>query len=191
MRTNLEAKLFNRRASDSRAKSDEVINALAVKPGHVIADIGSGGGFFTLRFAETVGRDGYVYAVDTNRKLLDYIQQQAEAKGFENIVSLCVDEADLTLPINTFDLLFLRNAYHHLSNRIQYFKHLQHALKPGGRIAILEYTRGGLFRRLFRHYVPQATIISEMQEAGYQVVDTFDFLLDQSFTIFQLHSHRK
>ena len=191
MKTNFETKLFNKRASDSRSKSDEVINALAVKHGQVIADIGSGGGFFTFRFAEAVGRDGHVYAVDTSRKLLDYIQQQAETKGYRNIISLGVDEADLTLSTNIFDLLFVRNVYHHLSNRIQYFKNLEHALKPGGRIAILEYTRGGLFRRIFGHYVPQALIISEMQEAGYQVVDTFNFLPEQSFTVFQLHSHSK
>ena len=90
MKTNFEAKLYNKRASDSRSKSDEVINALAVKHGQVIADIGSGDGFFTFRFAEAVGRDGHVYAVDTSRKLLDYIQQpRARQRLHEHYITRC------------------------------------------------------------------------------------------------------
>jgi ubiquinone/menaquinone biosynthesis C-methylase UbiE len=176
--------MFNKRASEPRYQSTKIINTLAINQGEVIADIGSGGGHFTFQFAEAVGRDGHVYAIDVNQKLLDYVQQQAETNGYQNITVHCVTNTNLMLPPNTFDLLFIRNVYHHLPDRIQYFKKLHHVLKSSGRIVIIEYTRHGFFRRLLRHYVPHETIISEMRQAGYQVAESFTFLPDQSFTIF-------
>ncbi|MFX1563737.1 MAG: class I SAM-dependent methyltransferase, partial [Promethearchaeota archaeon] len=148
-------------------------------------DIGAGGGYFSLRFAEVVGKEGIVYAIDTNPGFLEFIRDSAKEKGLDNIRTILTKES---VPVLTekVDLIFTRNVYHHLSNRVEYFKTLKGVLKPSGRISIIEYRRGGLFRRTFGHYVPQETIVEEMGEAGYQVTEKYDFLPEQSFTIFSL-----
>ena len=79
------AKRFNKRAAQRKFKADEIIQTLSVKPGQIVADIGSGGGYFTFRFAQAVGSTGRVYAVDTNQEFLDFIKQQATEQGLSLI----------------------------------------------------------------------------------------------------------
>jgi SAM-dependent methyltransferase len=90
------------------------------------------------------------------------------------------------LPEGTMDLIFMRNVYHHLTNRVHYLKRIKGLMKSEGRIAIIEYGRCGRFnyRGIFGHYVPKEIIIKEMNEAGYQLEEDLDFLSDQSFTVF-------
>ena len=178
------AKMFNRRASDPRYQPDRVLDALTLQKGQVVADVGSGGGYFSLRFANEVGKGGRVYAVDTNRKLLAFVRQSAIDKGLDNVETRLIEGDDLPLPEKALNLVFLRNVFHHLPHRVEYFKKVRNMLKAEGKVAIIEYTRSGAFRSVFRHYVPQETIIQEMHEAGYQIQEAFDFLPDQSFTIF-------
>jgi len=86
--SNFKAKMFNKRASDPRNRPDQIIKAIGLKPGQNIADIGAGGGYFSLRFAEIVGEEGKVYAVDTNPKFLEFIQRFAKEKGISNVLTL-------------------------------------------------------------------------------------------------------
>jgi arsenite methyltransferase len=177
-------KMFNRRASDPRYQPDRILSVLALQKGQVVADVGSGGGYFSLRFANAVGKEGRVYAIDSNPKLLAVVRQSAIDKGLDNIETRLIEGEDLPLPEKAVNLVFLRNVCHHLHHRIEYFKKVQNVLKPEGKVVIIEYTRRGVFRSLFRHYLPQVTILKEMCEAGYQIQEAFDFLPDQSFTIF-------
>ena len=87
---NLKAKMFNKKASDPRNKPNQIIEIIGLKSGQVIADIGSGGGYFTLRFAEIVGEEGKVYAVDTDEKLLEFVNSNSKQKGLNNIVTVLV-----------------------------------------------------------------------------------------------------
>ncbi len=176
--------MFNRKAAASESKPDQVLAALALRPGQNIADIGAGGGYFTLKFADMVGKKGRVYAIDTNPEFLEFIKNSAMEKGLRNVETIPVVEGKLILPIRSLDLVFLRNVYHHLPNRVEYSRNLKKFLKPGGKIVIIEYKRGGLFRRIFGHYVPKETILKEMEEAGYKLKEDFGFLLKQSFMIF-------
>ncbi len=186
---NFNAKMFNRKASNPRNKPDQILEALALQLGQNIADIGAGGGYFSLRFADAVGIKGQVHAVDTNPKFLEFIRNSAEEEGLNNIETILSTEDDSTLPRRSLDLVFMRNVYHHLRNRVEYFRELRGVLKPEGRVAIIEYKRGGLFsfRRIFGHYVPQEIIVEEMNKAGYRLKDDFDFLPEQSFTFFSLN----
>jgi ubiquinone/menaquinone biosynthesis C-methylase UbiE len=182
---NSKAKMFNRKASDPRNKPDQILEALELRQGQNVADIGAGGGYFCLRFAEAVGREGKVYAVDTNQGFLEFIKNSAKEKGLNNVETILVVE-DLALPERGLDLVFMRNVCHHLTNRVEYFKKLRRFLKQEGRVAIVEYKRAKplTFRGMFGHYVPRETIIEEMKKAGYRVKQEFDFLPEQSFTIF-------
>ena len=185
---NSKAKMFNKKASDPKNKPDQILEVLALQPGQNIADIGAGGGYFSLRFADAVGRKGKVYAVDTNPEFLEFIRNSAEKKGLKNVKTVLAAEGKLTLPKKSLDFVFLRNVYHHLPNRVEYFRNLKGFLKPGSKVAIVEYKRGGLFsfHRIFGHYVYRETIVEEMEEAGYRLEKSYDFLPKQSFTIFSL-----
>nr|MDO8046318.1 methyltransferase domain-containing protein [Candidatus Baldrarchaeota archaeon] len=135
-----QAKMFNKKASDPKNKPDQIIEAIVLRPGQSIADIGLGGGYFSLRFAKIVGEERRVYAVDTKPEFLEYVKNSAKEKGLNNIPTL-VSGDKLNLSEKSLDLIFMRNVTH-IPNRVEYFKNLKRFLKPGGRIAIIEYKKG-------------------------------------------------
>ncbi|MCD4796598.1 MAG: methyltransferase domain-containing protein [Candidatus Cloacimonetes bacterium] len=182
----LFAEMFNRKASDPKNKPDQIMEAISLKPGQNIADIGSGGGYFSLRFAKIVGEKGKVYAVDTNSNLLNYVMNSAKSMGLDNIIPTIASNDSLGIPEKCLDFIFMRNVTHHLKNRTKYFKDLQKYLKPEGKIIVIEYDRGKYlsFLRIFGHYVFKEIIQQEMKESGYIFKKEFDFLPDQHFTIF-------
>jgi len=190
--TNLQAEMLNKKASDPKNKPDQIIEAIALKHGQSIADIGSGGGYFSLRFAKMVGEEGRVYAVDIKPEFLEYVKNSAREEGLDNVIPMLVSGDKLDLPEKGLDLIFMRNVTHHIPNRVEYFKSLKRFLKPNGRIAIIEYKKGKIFtfRRLFGHYVPKETIIQEMEDAGYLLKREFDFLPEQHFTIYAVKNER-
>jgi arsenite methyltransferase len=183
---NTKADMFNSKASKPKSKPDEVVKALDLQQGQTVADIGSGGGYFALRFAEVVGAEGHVFAVDTDQSFLDFVQNSAKGKGLGNVETVLASKDAAPLPENSLNLIFIRNVCHHLPDRPEYFRKLKTALKPEGRIAIIEYRcdKGFSFHRMFGHCVPKETIIKEMEEAGYQLEKDLDFLPEQSFTMF-------
>ena len=189
---NFQAKMFNRRASAPKNKPDQIIEAIALKPGQSIADIGSGGGYFSLRFAKIVGEEGRVYAVDTKPEFLEYVKNSAKEKGLDNVTPALVSGDKLDLPKNSLDFIFMRNVTHHIPSRVEYFKSLKRFLKPDGRIAIIEYKKGKIFifRGLFGHYLSKEIIIQEMKEAGYSLEKKFNFLPEQHFTIYAVKNER-
>jgi len=181
--------MFNKKASKPKNKANQIMETLALKPGQIIADIGSGGGYFTYRFAKAIEDKGKVYAVDTNQEFLAFIKKQATEQGLTNVVTLLTTSEHPDLPKHTLDYVFLRNVTHHLPNRVDYFRRLKETLKPNGKVVIIEYDgRGRLFsfQKLHRHYVPQHTLLEEMKQAGYTIHQSFDFLSEQSFTIFSI-----
>lgn len=185
---NFQAKMFNRKASDPKNKPDQILKTLALQPRQNVADIGAGGGYFSLRFAEAVGREGHVFAIDTNSDFLEFIKEGAKEKRLDNVETVLATEDGLTLP-ESVDLVFMRNVCHHIPNRVEYFTKLKGRLKPDGRIAIVEYksARRFSFRGMFGHYVPREIIIEEMIKAGYRLEEDLDFLPEQSFAIYSLH----
>ena len=184
---NLQAKMFNKKASNPKNKPDQIVEAMALKPGQSIADIGAGGGYFSLRFAEMVSGKGKVYALDTNPDFLEFIKNSAKEKKLNNVITNLATEDRLDLPEKSLDFIFMRNITHHISNRVKYFKNLKKFLKPDGKIIIIEYkpSKSFSFRGLFGHHVAKETIIREMKEAGYLLEKEFVFLPEQHFTIYR------
>lgn len=185
--SNLQAKMFNKEAANPKNKPDRILEALELKSGEIVADVGSGGGYFSLRLAEALGEKGRVYAVDENSEFLVFIKRIAEEKGIHNVVLIPVSGDELNLPENSIDLVFMRNVTHHICDRARYFKRLRYYLRPGGRIAVIEYRRGKRisFRRLFGHHVPEETIVKEMSQVGFSLEERFDFLPEQHFSIYR------
>jgi len=182
-----KAKMFNRKAARRQSKADVILTTLNIQPGQTIADIGSGGGFFTFLFSQLVGEKGKIYAIDTNKDFLEFINKQAVKQGLTNITTVLATEEVIPLPSHSVDLLFVRSVYHHLQNRTSYFTEAKKLLIAQGRIAIIEFSQQGSklsFHRRCGHNVPKETIVEEMSTAGFQVSASFDFLPVQSFTIF-------
>ncbi|RLB36821.1 MAG: methyltransferase type 11 [Deltaproteobacteria bacterium] len=186
MLTSFFLKLLNREAASPKKESERIIECLGIKEGYRIADIGSGGGYFTLKFARKVGETGRVYAVDTKSKYLDFIRRQAERERLDNIAFVLSTGDSIDLPNATLDLVFARNVFHHLTEPGTYFRNLRGLLKPSGKVAIIDHKpKGGFsFVSLFRHYTPEEFILQVMENAGYSLVESFDFLSEQTFNLF-------
>ena len=169
---------------DEWQQPEKVIASLNLQPGDVVADLGSGGGYFTFRLAEAVGPTGKVYAVDIDRDMVDLIARRATEEGRRNIEVILAKPEDPSLPKASFDIVFTSNTYHHIKNRVAYFANLRQCLRPDGRVAIVEFDRRGWLEGLLRHYTPSEFISREMEQAGYKLQHEFDFLDRQSFLIF-------
>ncbi len=183
---NIKAEMFNRKASDPKSMSDRIIRSIDLKSGHNIADIGSGGGYFSLKFARSVGQHGKVYAIDKDLNLLNYIKDRSKEKELSNIIPIFIKNDKIDLHKDSLDFIFMRNVTHHISDRVEYFNDLKYYLREEGKIVIIEYKKSKLFsfRGIFRHYIPKDNIIKEMKKAGYKLEKEFDFLPEQHFTVY-------
>lgn len=170
-------------ARDAHARPDEVVQALALIGGERVADLGAGGGYYTFRLARAVGESGVVYAVDVDAGLLRRIVRQAEREGLANVrtVRSSPDEPGLPEPV---ELMFASQTYHHIPDRVAYFRRAERDLQPGGRIAIVEGKRQGL-PGLFGHATDAAVIRAELDSAGFRLVERYDFLPRSSFQVFR------
>ncbi len=169
---------------DQWQQPERVIQSLEIKPGDRVVDLGSGGGYFTLRLAKAVGSSGKVYAVDIDRDMTDLVAKQAKTENAGNVEVILGKPDDPLLPEAGVDLIFTVDTYHHFENRVNYFAKLRKVLRPNGRIAIIDFDRRAWFEGLWRHYTPSEFIKREMEAAGFSLQREFDFLDRQSFLIF-------
>jgi ubiquinone/menaquinone biosynthesis C-methylase UbiE len=160
---------------DSWQQPEKVIESLNIRPGEYVADLGSGGGYFTFRLARAVGPMGRVYAVDVDEGLNRDLSQRAEREGLKNIEVILAKPEDPLLPESGIDLIFTSNTYHHIRERGRYFANLKKYLRPGGRIAIIDFNQEGWIQS-FGHYTPADVIKKDMSAAGYRLEREFDFL---------------
>lgn len=157
---------------------ERVIKALKLESGMKVADLGSGTGYFTFRLAEAVGSSGKVYAVDIDADMNAIIDKQSVAKQIENVRTILAVEHD-PLISEKMDLIFSVNAYHHLKDRAHYFRNAARYLKPGGRIAIIDFREGA-----FKHFTPRKVLLEEFKTAGYALDKNHGFLPRQNFLVF-------
>jgi SAM-dependent methyltransferase len=181
---NLYLEMLNRSAASKKSRAEEILRILDVREGGAVADIGAGGGYFTLEFAGRVGPGGTVYAVDVKLKVLDYIRKRAARSGLRNVVPVLVRGDDFLLPEGKLDLIFLRNVVHHIRRPVAFFKKLESSLRKGGKVAIVDYKKGGNWISLFGHYVDGEQLTMNMKMAGYVTLASHDFLPSQVFFVF-------
>ncbi len=168
---------------DRSQQPERVVAALALSPGDRVADLGSGGGYFTFPIAEVVGESGRVFAVDVDDDLLAYVAYQADKRGLSQIQPVRAPEHGPGLPDASVDLIFLCNVYHHLAEPEKYFAGVRSVLRPGGRIAVVEASDGGFPKG---HGTPPKEIQSQFEAAGYILAERHSFLERQSFQVFVL-----
>jgi arsenite methyltransferase len=155
---------------DEWQKPDEVIRALALKAGDRVADLGAGSGYFTFRLARAVGPSGKVYAVDIDPDMIAYLGERAQEEKAPNVEIVAAKPDDPGLAPASVDLVFTSDAYHHIDNRVAYFTNVAKTLRPGGRIAVVDFNGSGWAIRMSGHYTPEETVKKEMSDAGYRLV---------------------
>lgn len=176
------AKSFDDPARDAWQKPHEVITALALANDAVVADIGSGTGYFAVRLAHVVP-NGRVFGVDTEPDMVAYLARRAKQAGLANLVSIAGKPNDPALP-EKVDLALMVDVYHHIVERPAYFAKLRDALKPGGRVAIIDFNAKSKVGPPVRERIAADRVKAEMREAGYRVVAEPGFLPNQYFLIF-------
>jgi len=173
---------------DRYQKPSQVIEALRVKPGMAVGDLGSGSGYFTRRFVEAVTETGMVYAIDVEPEMLAYVKESVIHMHIAYTAEFILARPDSAkLPFESIDLLFVCNTIHHLEDRSTYFRNLRSSLKPGARIAIIDFfpdDRSGELGFPKQHLVPRDTVIRDMAEAGYKLEREHSFLPKQYFLEF-------
>lgn len=176
------AKRFESPARDAWQKPDEVIAALALAPGAKVADIGAATGYFPVRLAKAVPQ-GHVYGVDVESSMVKYLAARAEREGLSNVTAVLAEYDDAKIP-EPVDLVLLVNTYHHIDARPAYFKRLQASVRPGGRLAIVDFTRASKMGPPAEHKVPPEQVRAELEQAGWTFERAHDFLPEQFFYVF-------
>ncbi|MGH7204895.1 MAG: class I SAM-dependent methyltransferase [Nitrospiraceae bacterium] len=179
---------LDRPERDQYQKPAQVVEALGLKPGMAVADLGSGSGYFTRRFVEAVTESGMVYAIDVEQEMLTYTKESLVHLHIPFTAEFILARSDSPkLPADSVDLIFVCNTYHHLENRATYFSNVKSALKPGGRVAIVDFyhdDRSGPLGFPKHHLVPRDTVVTEMTQAGYKLLREHTFLPRQYFLEF-------
>jgi len=164
---------------DRWQQPERIVEALALAPGMRVADLGSGGGYFTWHFARVVGGSGRVYAADVDADLNASVAERAARDGLAQVTTVLARFDDAKLP-ERVDLVFTCNTYHHIEDRVAYFTRLRERyLTSGARLAVVDF-----LPEKFAHATDPALIERELTQAGFRKVARHDFLERQSFLVF-------
>jgi len=179
---------LDRPERDQYQKPVDVVEALHLKPGMAVADLGSGSGYFTRRFVEAVTESGMVYAIDVEPEMLAYVKESIVHMHRAYSAEFILARPDNPkLPFESVDLLFACNTIHHLENRAAYFRNVRSSLRPRGRISIIDFypdERSGDLGFPKHHLVARETVIKELIDAGYKLEREHHFLPKQYFLEF-------
>jgi len=163
--------------SDERVaelQPDRVIAALMLPENAIVADLGSGPGVFTIPLARELDK-GVVYAVDVEPQQLDALRQRLIEADLHNVVPVLASFSTPHLPPAHLDLVLLVDTYHHIEDRVDYFRRLRAALRPGGRIALIEYKTGALGTGPPADAkLPDGVRHEELNSAGFSLLRNFD-----------------
>ncbi|MGA3189986.1 MAG: class I SAM-dependent methyltransferase [Bryobacteraceae bacterium] len=132
---------LDRSERESEENPDGALDAIGFKPGMVVADVGAGTGYMSLKMAKRVGPSGKVYAEDVQPEMLRRLRANAAEAKLTNIQTVLGGEADPKLPPNTLDLILLVDVYHEFSQPQRMLRKMREALKPDGRLVLLEYRK--------------------------------------------------
>lgn len=173
------AKVLNDPSRDAWQKPHDVVTALELKPGEVVADIGAGTGYFARRFAMHGAK---VYAVDIDAQLLAIAGKGAPP----NLTTVLATPDDPHLPAASVDTIFFCDVLHHIANRPAYYAKLAKALKPGGRIVVIDFYKRDLpVGPPAEMKLPEEQVVSELRQAGFAERKRLDVLPYQYFLFFE------
>ncbi len=182
------AKTFEGESREVYALRDKVVEACKLKPGMVVADVGAGTGLYTRLFAKAVGADGQVFAVDIAPKFLQHIQKTSRDAGLKNVTPVLCSPDSVELPPNSIDAAFICDTYHHFEFPEKTMLSIHRALKPGGRVVVIDFHRvpGKSSDWVLNHVrAGQDVVEKEIASCGFKKTDEVkDLLKDNYFVVF-------
>lgn len=168
------------------AQREAILNAIKLKPTDVVADIGAGTGLFTRLFATNLGPEGRVIAVDIAQKFLDHIEVTCRERGIRNVETLLCKDDSTELPPESVDVAYICDTYHHFEFPIKTMTSLRKAMKPGGRVIVVDFERieGESSEWTMNHVrAGQEVFEKEIIEAGFKKVDEVKDLLKENYMV--------
>ena len=169
---------------DAYQKPHEVMEALAIKEGEIIADIGSGSGYFTLRLAHHVGANGRVYAVDVNPDMIRHLNGRVRDMGVLNVSTILAPPNDPLLP-QPVDRFLIVDVWHHVEDQAGYLALMKKRLKPGGQVVMIDFHKKELpVGPPVDMKIAREDLLKQMQAAGFRLVKEHTFLPYQYFLVF-------
>ena len=162
--------IFEEPGRDKRLQIDRVMDLLNIKPGSTVADIGAGGGWFSVRAARRVAPNGRVIAEEINPKAITSIQQRAKRENLSNIETILGTPDDPKLTPNSLDAALMLKVYHEIAHPPLVLANLREALKPGARFGIIDRNGTGA-----DHGLNESILRAEVERAGFRQVARYDF----------------
>ncbi len=171
---------------EAEEQPEAMLEALKIKPGATVADIGAGAGYTSLRLARRVGPNGTVLATDVQPQMLSMLRDNAKTAGVKNIKPIRATQADVKLPESAVDLALMVDVYHEASNPEALLVGIKKALKPGGRLVLVEF-RGEDPEVPIKpeHKMTLAQVRKELEPQGFRFVESLEFLPWQHIIVFE------
>lgn len=182
------ARVFDDPKRDAWQKPLEVIKALALAPGSEVADIGAGTGYFSVRLAKLLP-NSHVYAADVEQSMVRYLIERSARESLPNMIPVLARNDTPGLP-SKVDLVLMVDTYHHIEGRERYFRGLEGLLKPGARIAIIDFRMDSPEGPPKHSRIAPEQVVAEMTRAGYVLAERHEFLPRQYFLVFRLSAPR-
>jgi SAM-dependent methyltransferase len=163
--------IFDSPGRDKRLQVNRVMDILGVVSGKSVADIGAGSGWFTVRAAQRVGESGIVYAVDINPGSIRYIADRAQKEQLQNVKTILGKADDPVLPAASVDAVLLLKTYHEVAEPVALLQKLRAALRPGAKVGVIDRNGNGE-----DHGVGRDVVLREAAQAGYRLLNQYDFV---------------
>jgi len=165
-------------------ETDRLAEILSLEPTSRVADVGAGGGAFSMELASRIVPQGHVFATEIEEDAVADIRADASAANLQNVTVIRAAETSSNLPTACCDAVFLRSVYHHITKPVETNRSLRDALRPHGRLAIIDFEPSWFLSTFFPvrgvaasrggHGVPPAVVVTEMQQAGFSLIDQMD-----------------
>lgn len=180
------SKVFDDPARDAWQRPEELVAALRLRPGQWVADLGAGTGYFSRHLSRAVGPSGAVLAVDPEPNLVAHLRDRAEREKTPNVVPVLASRDNPRLPAGSVDVVLVVDTYHHIDARVAYFGALRRALRPEGRVAVVDWQKRPLpVGPEMDHKIAREQVVEEMERAGYTLVEEPNTLPYQYVLIFR------
>lgn len=176
------AKEFDDPSRDAWQKPDQVLDALNLDKTSIVADVGAGTGYFSVRIAKRVP-EGKVFAIDIEPDMLRYLSERARREHLSTIIPIVANEESANIP-EPADVILVVDTYHHIDDRVAYFSRLKKSLRPQGRLAIVDFNQDSPEGPPPAHRIPAEKVTEELKAAGYALVAAHAFLPRQYFLVF-------
>ena len=172
---------------DAYQKPEEVVKALSIKEGEVIADIGAGSGYFTFRLARPVGEKGRVYAVDVSPDMIRHLNRRVRDLKVGNVVTILCAPDDPLLCDGSVDRFFICDTWHHIEGHAKYLALMKKMLKPGGQVIMVDFKKTKTpVGPPMEIRIDRDDLVREMETNGFQVAAEHTFLEYQYFLVFKV-----